>query len=164
MQAIKVDSAGPVFYTQERVGRNGKAFRLYKFRTMVQDAEKSTGPVLATANDNRITRLGRFLRASRLDELPQLINVLKGEMSLVGPRPERQHFVDQFSQAIPHYIYRTHVKAGITGLAQVSGRYSTTPQDKLRFDLLYAKTYSPLSDLRIMFQTLKVIFMKDKSS
>lgn len=162
--AIKLDSPGPVFYTQERVSYRGKTFKLIKFRTMVKDAEKYTGPVLAAENDPRITRVGKFLRATRLDELPQLINVLKGEMSLVGPRPERPYFVRQFEKQIPEYAYRHIVKSGITGLAQVAGKYSTSPEDKLRYDLLYAKTASPLLDLQILFQTVKVLLMKDKAS
>jgi len=162
--AIKIDSKGPIFYSQERVSENGTVFRLHKFRTMVQDAEKATGPILAIQNDPRITKLGRFLRASRIDELPQLLNILKGEMSIVGPRPERPYFVEQFNKDVPHYAYRQKVKSGLTGLAQVEGKYSTTPEDKLRYDLLYAKDYSPLKDLKIILQTLKVILMKDKSA
>jgi len=160
---IKIDSKGPVFYRQKRVGENGRIFRIYKFRTMIQNAEQGTGPVLAESDDFRVTTVGKFLRSTRMDELPQLINVLKGEMSLVGPRPERPFFVNQFSQTIPDYIYRTHIKAGVTGLAQVEGKYSTSPQDKLRYDLLYAKTYSPLNDVKILFKTLKILFIRSRS-
>ena len=162
--AIRFDSKGPIFYSQERVSENGKVFRLHKFRSMVQDAEKTTGPILSVQNDPRITKLGRFLRASRIDELPQLLNILKGDMSIVGPRPERPYFVEQFNKEVPHYAYRQKVKSGLTGLAQVEGKYSSTPEDKLRYDLLYAKDYSPLKDLKIILQTLKVILMKDKSA
>lgn len=161
--AIKVSSKGPIFYKQQRVSENGEIFEIYKFRTMIQDAEKSTGPVLAKGDDPRITRVGKWLRATRIDEIPQLINVLKGEMSLVGPRPERPYFVDQFSKRIPNYHYRKQVKAGVTGLAQVEGKYTTSAEDKLRYDLLYANTYSPLKDVKILLQTLKVILIKDKS-
>lgn len=161
---VVVDSKGPVFYSQERVSEGGKIFKLHKFRTMFKDAEKLSGPVLATENDPRVTRVGRFLRATRIDELPQLVNILKGEMSLVGPRPERPYFVEQFNKEYPGYVYRQKVKSGLTGLAQVAGKYSTTPEDKLRYDLLYAKTNSFLNDLKIILQTLKVILMKDKSA
>ncbi|GAW94055.1 sugar transferase [Calderihabitans maritimus] len=161
--AVKLDSPGPVFYTQERISYRGQTFKLIKFRTMIKDAEKHSGPVLAAENDPRITRVGKFLRATRLDELPQLINVLKGEMSLVGPRPERPYFVQQFEKEIPEYSYRHIVKSGITGLAQVAGKYSTSPKDKLRFDLLYARKASLLLDLQILFQTLKVLFTKGKN-
>lgn len=160
---IKVTSPGPIFYTQERVGLYGKTFKLYKFRTMIDGAEKYTGPVLAKENDPRITPIGKFLRATRLDELPQLLNVLNGEMSLVGPRPERPYFVNQFKNENPHYKYRHVVKPGITGLAQVMGKYRTGVDDKLRYDLIYIRNYSFLLDLRILFLTIKVMFMSDSS-
>ncbi|WP_406678055.1 sugar transferase [Moorella sp. ACPs] len=163
--AIKIESpGGPVFYRQQRVGQGGRVFQLIKLRTMIPDAEKYTGPVLATAGDPRLTRVGRFLRATRIDELPQLWNVLKGEMSFIGPRPERPVFVEQFRKEVPGYDWRHQLKVGITGLAQVQGRYSTTPADKLRYDLLYAKTISPLSDAQILLHTLKVMLMRDKAS
>ncbi|NLZ38098.1 MAG: sugar transferase [Firmicutes bacterium] len=162
--AIKLTSPGPVFYTQERVGRQNKRFMLYKFRTMVHNAEAATGPVLSSENDKRVTKVGRILRATRIDELPQLINVLKGDMSIVGPRPERPVFVERYKKEVPGYAYRHVIDAGITGLAQVSGKYSTSPEDKLRYDLLYAKGASPLFDLRIMLQTIKVVFSRDKAS
>jgi exopolysaccharide biosynthesis polyprenyl glycosylphosphotransferase len=160
---IKATSPGPVLYTQERVGLYGKTFKLYKFRTMIDGAEKHTGPVLATENDTRIIPVGRFLRSTRLDELPQLFNVLKGEMSLVGPRPERPFFVKQFNNENPHYKYRHIVKPGITGLAQVMGKYRTSCDDKLRYDLIYIRNYSFLQDLSILFLTIKVVFMSDSS-
>ncbi|NLZ92642.1 MAG: sugar transferase [Firmicutes bacterium] len=162
--AIKLTSPGPIFYTQERVGRRNKRFMLYKFRTMIKNAEATTGPVLSNRHDSRVTKVGRILRATRIDELPQLINVLKGDMSIVGPRPERPVFVERYKKEIPGYTYRHVINAGITGLAQVSGKYSTSPQDKLRYDLLYAKGASPLFDLRIMLQTIKVMLLKDKAS
>ncbi|MGB9858615.1 MAG: exopolysaccharide biosynthesis polyprenyl glycosylphosphotransferase [Moorellaceae bacterium] len=163
--AIKLESPdGPVFYIQERVGQGGKIFRLVKLRTMVPDAEKDTGPVLATQNDPRLTRVGRFLRATRIDELPQLWNVLKGDMSFVGPRPERPFFVEQLEKEIPGYRLRHYLPPGITGLAQVEGKYSTPPEDKLRYDLMYGKTASPLVDLRILLRTLSVLMLRDKAS
>lgn len=158
---IKLDSPGPVFYKQVRVGLNGTKFELIKFRTMINDAEKGIGPVLASENDPRITRVGRFLRYTRLDELPQLINVLKGDMSLVGPRPERPHFVDQFSGEIAGYGYRLKVRPGITGLAQVLGKYDTDAEDKLRYDLYYIRNYSPLLDIQIILQTIRVMLTPD---
>jgi len=162
--AVRLDSPGPVLYRQRRLSEHGKPFYLYKFRTMVDGAEASTGPVLAGADDPRVTRVGRVLRATRLDELPQLINVLRGEMSLVGPRPERPFFVNQLMSEVPEYVYRMNVKSGITGLAQVAGRYSTSPECKLMYDLLYTRSYSPARDIAILFQTVKVILMKDRAS
>lgn len=162
--SIKIDSKGPVFFKQERVGKEGKIFFLYKFRTMVHNAEKLSGPVLSSEDDSRVTRVGRFLRHTRLDELPQFINVIKGEMSIIGPRPERPFFVEQFNDSIEGYDLRHQLAGGITGLAQVSGKYSTTAEDKLRFDLLYTKNYSPLKDIQILFHTLKVLLIKDKAS
>ncbi len=161
--AIYLDSPGPIFYYQERVGQNGKPFKVIKFRTMIPDAEKMTGPVLATENDPRITKVGRFLRATRLDELPQLINVFRGEMSFVGPRPERQYFVEQFNELYPHYQYRLRVKPGITGLAQVLGKYDTDVADKLRYDLLYIRNYSFLLDLQLIFQTIRVVLTPEQA-
>lgn len=162
--AIKLDSRGSILYRQKRLTLQGKPFYLYKYRTMVTNAEKDSGPVMARENDPRVTRVGRILRATRVDELPQLLNVLKGDMSLVGPRPERPFFVNELMKENPEYIYRMNVKSGITGLAQIAGKYSTSPEHKLKYDLLYTKSYSPAKDLAIMLQTLKVIFMKDRAS
>jgi|GEM_PF-198569 len=162
--AVRLDSPGPVFYRQKRLTLQGKPFYLYKFRTMVADAERESGPVLASENDPRVTRVGRFLRATRIDELPQLLNVLKGNMSIVGPRPERPSFVDELMKETPEYVYRMNIKSGITGLAQIAGRYSTSPENKLKYDLLYTKSYSPARDLAILLQTVKVILMKDRAS
>lgn len=162
--AIKLTSPGPVFYRQERVGLGGKEFVLYKFRTMVVDAEKHTGPVLASANDPRITPIGEFLRATRLDELPQLFNVIRGEMSLVGPRPERPYFVEQFCRESPEYVLRHLVPPGLTGLAQVMGKYCTSVQDKLRFDLYYVRHYSVWLDLKIVLLTLHAVISKDSAA
>ena len=158
--AIKIFDPGPVFYSQERSGRYEKAFKVYKFRTMRVDAEKLSGPMLAQENDPRITRLGAFLRAVRLDELPQIWNVLVGDMSIVGPRPERPFFVEQFKQEIPEYIYRMNVKPGITGLAQVYGKYNTTAYDKLIYDLVYIQNAGIRTDLTIIIQTVRVLFQK----
>lgn len=153
---VRLSSPGPVFYHQERVGLRGRLFRLLKFRTMIEDAEKETGPVLAQVNDPRVTRVGGILRSTRLDELPQLLNILKGEMSLVGPRPERPVFVDEYTRAHPAYHYRHLVKPGLTGMAQVYGRYTTSPEDKLRYDLYYIRNYSLLLDLKILLRTVPV--------
>ncbi|MEW5785466.1 MAG: sugar transferase [Bacillota bacterium] len=162
--ALKIElPRAPVFYSQERISRRGRIFRLYKLRTMVPDAEKDTGPVLSDSDDARITVVGRFLRFTRIDELPQLWNVLKGEMSFIGPRAERPFFVDQYSKSIPGYNFRHMVNSGITGLAQVEGKYSTTAEDKLRLDLIYLQTFSPLRDFHILMHTVKVMLLKKKA-
>ena len=161
--AIKADSKGPVIYSQERVGLYGKTFKVYKFRSMRQDAEAKSGPVLAKEGDNRITKVGRFIRATRIDELPQLFNVLKGEMSIVGPRPERPFFVEQYVQERSEYSYRHNVKPGITGLAQIAGKYNTTAYDKLIYDLIYIQEQSVKTDLIIMLQTFKVLITKEST-
>ncbi|MDZ7725183.1 MAG: sugar transferase [candidate division KSB1 bacterium] len=161
---IKIDSKGPVFFTQERVGRKGKIFSVYKFRSMIRDAEKYTGPVWADENDPRITRMGRFMRKTRIDEFPQLINVLKGDMSLVGPRPERPFFVEQLKKEYPFYSRRLRVKPGVTGWAQVKGKYDTTIEavkEKLEFDLYYIDNISLRLDLRIMVYTI-IVMLKFK--
>ena len=158
--AIKMFDPGPVFYSQERSGRYEKPFKVYKFRTMRVDAEKLSGPMLAQENDPRITRLGAFLRAVRLDELPQIWNVLVGDMSIVGPRPERPFFVEKFKEEIPEYVYRMNVKPGITGLAQVYGKYNTTAYDKLIYDLVYIQNAGLRTDLTIILQTVCVLFQK----
>ncbi len=155
--AIVLTSGLPVFFTQERVGKNLKPFKVIKFRTMVRDAEKLTGPVLAADNDPRITRVGRVLRTFRIDELPQLVNIVVGEMSFVGPRPEREFFVDQFVAEIPGYRERFKVKPGVTGMAQVNGSYATTPERKLKYDLIYMYHQTLLMDLQIVFETLRVV-------
>ena len=162
--AVKLESRGPLFFSQERVSRMGEKFKVYKFRTMVNNAEQNTGPVLAQKNDCRVTKVGKFLRKTRIDEIPQLLNVLKGDMSIVGPRPERPHFVGQFEKELPHYKYRHYIKTGITGLAQVYGFYDTDAEDKLRMDLLYANKRSFVFDLKILLETLKVIFMGHKAN
>jgi exopolysaccharide biosynthesis polyprenyl glycosylphosphotransferase len=158
---IRITSPGPVFYTQERVGKSGKGFRVIKFRSMLHNAELLCGPVLAAESDPRITPVGRVLRTTRLDELPQLLNVIRGEMSLVGPRPERPEFVRKFVAEIPEYRYRYLVRPGLTGLAQVRSRYSTTVHDKLRYDLSYLVNYSLLMDLKIILETIPTVFSSD---
>jgi exopolysaccharide biosynthesis polyprenyl glycosylphosphotransferase len=155
---IKLDSSGPIFYSQKRLGKDGKVFRLTKFRTMKQDAEKLTGAVLAKENDPRITRVGRFLRKTRLDEIPQLWNVLIGDMSLVGPRPERPELMEKFSVTSPHFHRRLAVRPGLTGLAQIQGRYDLDIESKLRYDMAYIHNVNFLLDLKILFATVKVVF------
>jgi exopolysaccharide biosynthesis polyprenyl glycosylphosphotransferase len=153
--AIKLTSKGPILFRQERVGLDGKPFICLKFRSMRTDAEAQSGPVWAIPDDPRTTPLGRFLRRTNLDELPQVINVLRGEMSLVGPRPERPHFVSQFQTAIPRYMTRHRVKAGITGWAQINGLRGQTPIDKrLLYDLYYVENWSIWLDLKILVATL----------
>lgn len=158
---IKLDSPGAVLYSQERVGINGKYFRIFKFRSMKIDAEKNSGPQLATQNDPRITRIGMFLRKTRLDELPQLINVINGDMSLIGPRPERPYFVDKYRREVPFYVNRLKTKPGLTGLAQVEGGYDISAEDvknKINYDLYYIDHKSSLLlNLKILFKTIWVV-------
>ena len=157
---IKMDSEGPVIFSQERVGEGGKPYRMHKFRSMVCDAEKECGPVWAQSDDDRITRVGRFIRKLRVDEIPQLYNVLKGEMSFVGPRPEREYFVKELEQIIPYYTVRYTVKPGITGWAQVCYGYGASVEDaveKLNYDLFYIKNMTTLMDLMIVLRTIKIV-------
>jgi exopolysaccharide biosynthesis polyprenyl glycosylphosphotransferase len=152
---VKLDSRGPVFFAQRRIGRDGREFRILKFRSMPPDAERSTGPVRAQRDDARPTRVGRWLRRSSLDELPQLWNVLKGEMSLVGPRPERGHFVEEFRHSIPRYLERHGVKSGLTGWAQVNGlRGDTSIEERTRYDIWYVENWSLALDVKILVLTL----------
>jgi len=156
---IKIDSRGPVFYKQERVGEGGKIFKLLKFRSMVENAE-TNGPVWAEQDDKRITRVGRWMRKWRIDEIPQMFNVLKGDMSFVGPRPERSFFVEKLRKEIPFYDQRFSVKPGVTGWAQIKYRYGASKEDaleKLEYDLYYIKNLSPLYDFLIIFETIKVV-------
>ena len=155
--AIKLDSRGPILFSQPRVGLNGREFRVYKFRTMIVDAEADSGPVLATRQDPRVTRAGRILRRWSIDEIPQFWNVLRGEMSLVGPRPERREFVEQFVKETPLYDRRFLVRPGMTGLAQVNGRYDTDYTHKIRYDLIYINSLSLATDLRILVLTVRAI-------
>lgn len=158
--AIKLDSEGPIFFTQERMGMNGKIFKMIKFRSMKKDAEKHTGPVWSQKNDPRVTRVGKIIRKLRIDEIPQFINVLKGDMSVVGPRPERPYFVEKLSQEIPYYKRRLKVRPGITGWAQVKHKYDESIEDvkvKLRYDLFYIENMSIRMDLKILFRTIFVV-------
>ncbi|MDA9101196.1 sugar transferase [Omnitrophica bacterium] len=161
--AIKLSSKGPAVLKQTRVGLKGRCFSMYKFRSMRQDAEVQSGPVWAKENDPRVTLIGKFLRKSHLDELPQLINVLKGEMSFVGPRPERPYFVQEFRKAIPHYERRHCAKPGITGLAQVSRGYDQTIEDvrkKVRYDVLYIQKMCPFLDVKLIALTIGSILIR----
>lgn len=157
---IKITSPGPVFYSQTRLTENKKEFEIYKFRTMIPDAEKLSGPKFAEKDDPRITPIGKILRACRLDELPQILNILKGDMSIVGPRPERPVFVEQFEKEIDNYDYRFEVKAGLTSLSHVYGRYSTYIHDRTYYDLFYITHYSLLLDLKIILLTTKTMLLK----
>lgn len=160
---IKCCDGGPVFYAQERSGLRGKPFKMIKFRSMVVDAEKETGAVFAKENDCRITKIGRFLRASRIDEIPQFFNILAGSMSLVGPRPERPVFVEEYSGKFPEYRCRMQVKPGLTGLAQVKGRYTTSVKNKIKFDLMYIMNYSLWLDIKILAETVKVVLKGEQA-
>ncbi|MDO4680032.1 MAG: sugar transferase [Aerococcus sp.] len=162
--AIKLTSRGPVFYRQVRITEGNREFDIFKFRSMYSDSEKKTGPIIARKHDDRITPVGRFIRAVRIDELPQLFNIIRGDMSLIGPRPERPFFVKQFQEENPHYYLRHNVKAGLTGYAQIYGKYATDFNSKLNFDLIYIKTYSLILDMKIMLQTVKILFEKVSSS
>jgi len=155
---IKLQDGGPVFYTQNRVGKNGKIFKVYKFRSMISDAEKHTGPVLATENDPRVTKVGKILRAIGMDELPQLWNIFKGDMSFVGPRAERPELVEKFAEKVANYRNRFTVKPGLTGVAQVYGRYDSPPNKKLHYDLFYIKNQSFLLDLKLIFISFWITF------
>jgi len=156
-------SGGQAFYVQERITRDNKIFKIYKFRTMIVNAEAVSGPVLANDVDKRITKIGRVLRATRLDEIPQIFNILIGDMSIVGPRPERPFFVDQFNKDIPEYNLRHRVKAGLTGLAQVQGKYNTSVRDKLKYDLLYINGYSLALDIKLILQTLNILLRRNST-
>jgi sugar transferase (PEP-CTERM system associated) len=161
---IKIDSKGPVFFPQERMGEKGKIYWIHKFRSMVADAESQSGPVWAQHDDDRITRVGKFIRKLRIDELPQLYNVLKGEMSFVGPRPEREYFVKQLEDLIPYYTIRYTVKPGITGWAQVCYGYGASVEDaveKLNYDLFYIKNMSTLMDIMIVLRTIKIVLFSN---
>lgn len=160
--AIKIFDKGPVVYKQERLTKDGKPFTIYKFRTMIVDSEKN-GAQLASKNDVRITPIGKFLRNTHLDELLQLWNILNGDMSLVGPRPERQEIMDAYIDSYPEFKYRLKVKAGLTGYSQVYGKYNTNPNEKLKFDLIYILNYSFLLDFKLIFLTFKIMFQKETS-
>lgn len=161
--AIKLFDGGPVFYTQERCTERAKKFNIFKFRTMVVEAEKDGVARLAQEDDPRVTIIGKYLRQFRIDELPQLINIIKGEMSFVGPRPERPEFIELYKEKLPEFDFRLSVKSGLTGFAQVLGKYNTTPEEKLKLDLIYIQTYSFLLDIKIILMTVKAIFSKDST-
>lgn len=159
--AIKIQDGGDVFYKQVRLTKDQKEFKIIKFRSMIMNAEKNTGVVLARENDDRITPVGKLIRKTRLDELPQLINILNGEMSFVGPRPERPEIYDEICETMPEFRYRLVVKAGLTGYAQVYGKYNTSLRDKLLLDLYYIENYSVIDDIKLILLTLKIIFNKE---
>ncbi len=160
---IKLEDGGPVFFRQDRVTKDGKVFRIIKFRSMIVDAEADGKAHPAENDDDRITKVGRIIRATRFDEMPQIFNILKGEMSVVGPRPERVEHVAKYTEEIPEFKYRLKVKAGLTGYAQIYGKYNTTAYDKLKLDLDYIEKYSVSTDLQLIFQTVKVLFMKEST-
>lgn len=155
---IWLEDRGPIFYRQKRVGKNGRIFEVLKFRSMIKEAEKYTGPIWASENDPRVTKVGRVLRATAMDELPQLWNIFKGDMSFVGPRPERPELVKEFIKEYPDFKKRFVVKPGLTGLAQVYGQYDTPPQHKLKYDLLYIKKQSFLLDLKLILLSFLITF------
>jgi lipopolysaccharide/colanic/teichoic acid biosynthesis glycosyltransferase len=157
--AIKLEDKGPVFYSQERVGKNGKIFKVYKFRSMVPDAESDSGAVWASEHDPRVTRVGRMLRATAMDELPQLWSIFKGDMSFVGPRPERPELVEGFAKEIPGFMERFQVQPGLTGVAQVYGKYDTLPRHKLKYDLFYIKHRFFGLDLQLILLSFLITFM-----
>ena len=161
--AIKIEDRGPVLYKQERVTRGGRHFMMLKFRSMIVDAEADGKPHPAGEKDPRITKVGNIIRSCRVDELPQLINILKGDMSIVGPRPERVEHVEKYSKMIPEFDFRLKMKGGLTGYAQVYGKYNTSPLDKLKLDLTYITNYSLLTDIQIVFETLKILFLKEST-
>lgn len=160
--AVKLYDRGPVLYKQERLTRDGRPFLIYKFRSMEMDSEKN-GARLASKGDKRVTPVGRVIRNIHFDELPQLFNILKGDMSMVGPRPERQEISDKYEETIPEFVLRTKVKAGLTGYAQVYGKYNTTPYDKLKLDLTYIENYSLWLDIKILLLTFKILFQKENT-
>lgn len=161
--AIHAEDGGPVFFKQERVTLNGKRFMILKFRSMIVDAEKDGRPHPAGEKDDRITKVGNIIRATRLDELPQLLNIFKGDMSIVGPRPERWEHDEMYAEDIPEWPLRLKVKGGLTGYAQVYGKYNTTALDKLKLDLFYITNYSLVLDIQILFETIKIIFQKEST-
>ena len=160
---IKLTSPGPLIYRQERVGLHNQTFWMYKLRSMEIQPEAEEKKAWTVKNDPRVTGIGRFMRRTSIDELPQLFNILKGEMSVGGPRPERQIIADQYTEEIPEFVLRLKVKAGLTGYAQVYGKYNTTPYDKLKLDLTYIENYSVWMDIKILFLTFKILFQKENT-
>ena len=161
--AIKLEDGGPVFYKQKRVTRNGREFDILKFRSMIVDAEKDGKARPATDRDPRITRVGNVIRAIRIDELPQILNILKGDMSIVGPRPERVGGMEEYSSQMPEFKFRLKVRGGLTGYAQIYGKYNTSPYDKLRLDLMYIENYSLLMDIKLILMTVRILFKKEST-
>lgn len=161
--AILIQDGAPVIHKQTRLTMGGKEFCVYKFRSMIKDAEKDGIARLSAEKDVRVTPVGRVIRRVRLDELPQLFNILKGDMSLVGPRPERPQIAAEYREYMPEFDYRLKVKGGLTGFAQIYGKYNTTPYDKLKLDLMYIENYSFRLDLKLIFMTVKILFMKDST-
>lgn len=161
--AIKIEDGGPILYKQDRVTLGGKVFQILKFRSMIPDAEKEGKAQPAVDNDPRITKIGRFIRATRIDELPQIFNILKGDMSIVGPRPERVEHVRKYSRIIPEFDFRLSVKGGLTGYAQVYGKYNTTPYNKLRLDLMYIENYSLMLDIKLILMTIRIMLKKEST-
>ena len=157
--AIKLEDHGPVFYKQARVTKDGKVFDILKFRSMVEDAEQRP----ATDDDDRITKVGHVIRATRIDELPQIFNIIKGDMSIVGPRPERTEHVEKYTAAIPEFEFRNKVKGGLTGYAQIYGKYNTSAYDKIKLDLMYIENYSFLLDLKLILMTIRIVFKKEST-
>ena len=161
--AIRMEDHGPVFFRQKRLTIRGWEFTIWKFRTMTVEDSLSGSPVSTAVNDPRITRVGRVLRRFRMDEIPQFLNVLKGEMSLVGPRPEMLSNIDRYKETYPDFAYREKMKAGITGYAQIEGRYNTTPEDKLMLDLMYIESFSIWLDIKLLMRTATVLFKRDST-
>ena len=161
--AIKLEDGGPVFFRQDRVTLGGKVFSILKFRSMIVDAEKDGRSIPATGRDPRITKVGNVIRATRLDELPQLLNIIKGDMSIVGPRPERVEHVEKYCKDIPEFALRTKVKGGLTGYAQIYGKYNTSPYDKVRLDMLYIENYSLMLDIKLILMTIRIMLKKEST-
>ena len=161
--AIKLYDGGSVFFRQKRCTIGGKVFEIHKFRSMIVDAEKEGEVIPAKEDDERITPVGKFIRKTRIDELPQFIDILKGDMSVVGPRPERVEHVEQYTAEVPEFSYRLKVKGGLTGYAQIYGKYNTTAYDKLKLDLMYIQNYSILLDLKLIIMTGKILFVKEST-
>ena len=161
--AIKLEDGGPVFYKQARMSLDGKVFNILKFRSMIVDAEKDGRSIPATGHDPRITKVGRFTRATRIDELPQLLNIIKGDMSVVGPRPERVEHMIKYGKEVPEFDLRTKVKGGLTGYAQIYGKYNTSAYDKLRLDMMYIENYSLLLDIKLILMTLRIMLSKEST-
>jgi exopolysaccharide biosynthesis polyprenyl glycosylphosphotransferase len=161
--AIKLEDGGPIFFKQRRATLGGKEFDILKFRSMIVDAEKEGFSIPATGKDPRITKVGNIIRATRIDELPQLLNIIKGDMSIVGPRPERVEHMEAYGKEVPEFDFRLKVKGGLTGYAQIYGKYNTSPYDKLRMDLMYVENYSFFNDIKLILMTLRILMKKEST-